>query len=103
MKPEMIFVFDHAGWPALLVEEGGTIRRANLAAQQVFGPMGEAPLLGSLWAAENETSADQFLAKAERFGANAPHVKFRLKGGVVGTFATYISPIVRDNQKYLFF
>src|ERR1041384_892438 len=103
MKPELIFVFDNTGWPALLAEEGGTIRRADLAAQHVFGPMGEAPLLNSLWAPENETSAELFMAKAERFGANAPQVKFRIKGGVIGTFATFISPIVRDNQKYLFF
>jgi PAS domain-containing protein len=44
---------ENAGWPALLVDESGTILRANPAAVKTFGPVleGEAPLLSSIWRA----------------------------------------------------
>ena len=47
MKAAVVFALEHAGWPALLVDTGGVILRANHSAVKVFGPVveGEKPLL----------------------------------------------------------
>src|SRR6266849_6793829 len=36
-KPDPVFLLQNAVWPAFLVDGGGTIRKANLAAIEVFG------------------------------------------------------------------
>ena len=105
MKPESIFVLENAGWPSFLVEEGGTIRRTNQAAVQVFGSVveGEAPLLSAVWGAENDSSADQFVARVQRAQVTGTPIKFRIKGGATTVFHTYVCPVNRDGQKYLIF
>ncbi len=66
MKSELFFLLENAGWPVLLVEAAGTIRRANQEAIAVFGTMieGEKTLLSAIWSAENNLPA------AESFGKN---------------------------------
>ena len=68
MKSDLVFGLENAGWPALLVEVGGTILRVNQAAVKTFGQVleGEAPLLSALWTPENGMTADQFLAHIKK-------------------------------------
>ena len=102
MKPQVPFVLEHSGWPALLVEEGGTIRRANSAAVDAFGPgvAGGSTLLASIWAAENPGKPEMFLANFEVTGHNHATVKLRNKSGLPEDFSIFICPINRDEQKY---
>jgi hypothetical protein len=68
MKPEFVFCLENASWPALLVDETATIRKASAGAKTLFGGSldSEPRLAGSLWAKENETTAEQFVAKLQR-------------------------------------
>ena len=63
MNSNSFDLLEQAIWPAFLVESGGTIRRANPAAVELFGsPLeGDTCSLAALWAAGQET-ADQFLS-----------------------------------------
>jgi signal transduction histidine kinase len=105
MKSDVVFVLDNAGWPAFLVHEAGSIVRANQAAVKTFGPAleGAAPLLSALWAAENGPPAEQFLAQWERSPAAMVPLKFRVKGGVIGSFAVSLCSIHNDGQKFFIF
>lgn len=104
MKPDLFFMLDNAGWPALLVEEAGTIRRANQAATALFGSVieGDQSLLSAIWSSDNGTSAEQFLGR-ERSLAEPISLKFQIKGGATSVFATYISAVTRDEQKFFVF
>ncbi len=101
MRQETDFVLEQAAWPALLLEESGTIRRANRAARQVFGDalQGRAVPLSNLWG-DNETAA------AQKFlGEEAPkgtcEVKLRVNTGKQAEFIAHITRIGRDGQTYL--
>src|SRR6185436_6166256 len=48
---------------------------------------------GSVWAKENEGTAEQFIAKLQRQPMHAAMLKFRLKGGSVGVYQTWISRV----------
>ena len=87
----------------MLVEESGTIRRANQAAAQVFGSVieGESSLLTAIWAAENDFPPEQFLTRLQRSQIAGAPFKFRVKGGGTVAFHTYVCPVNRDGQKYL--
>lgn len=97
-------MLDNAGWPALLVESAGTIRRANQAAITVFGSVveGEHSLLSAIWNNENGSSAEEFLGR-EPSTSDAILLKFQVKGGATVTFTTYVSSITRDEQKFFVF
>ncbi len=104
VKPDLFFLLENAAWPALLVEEAGTIRRANQAAIAVFGSIieGEHSLLSAIWVSENGSTAEKFLGAAESVrGANV--LKFQIKGGIAASFSTYISSVNREEQKYFVF
>ena len=62
MKPEVVFGLENAAWPALLVNAGGVVLRANAAATKVFGAAlsGDTPLLSAIWSPENGGTADRF-------------------------------------------
>ena len=105
MKPEEVFTLENAGWPALLVNNAGTILRANQSAVKVFGPAleGAAPLLASVWTPENGTSAEQFIAQWERSPAATVPLKFRVKGGGISSFTVSLCSFNRDAQKFFVF
>ena len=98
MKSDAAFVLENASWPALLVEEAGTILRANQAAVKAFGTAleGGTPLLSAVWSPENNASADQFLAQWERSPLSPAALSFRVKGGGMATFSTSICRFTRD-------
>ena len=103
MKSDVTFQLENAAWPAFVVEAGGTIRFANQAAVDFFGPKleGESLSLSALWADPGE-SAEQFLAHWERSPTAFKPIRFCGKGGKVATFDTCICS-ARDTQKrYIF-
>src|ERR1035437_70483 len=101
MKPEVVFALENAGWPALLVDAGSTILRANQAAIKMFGPPleGASPLLSAIWSPENGTTAEQFLAHWERAPASTVSLGFRVKGGGTATCATSICSCAKEGQR----
>ena len=102
MKSDVAFALENAGWPALLVDGAGTICRANPAANSLFGAAldGESPRLSAVWAPENSSTADQFLAQWERSAAPTLLLKFRGKGGQTVGYLTSICAFTKDGQKY---
>jgi two-component system cell cycle sensor histidine kinase/response regulator CckA len=102
MKSDVIFTLDNAGWPALLVDSASTICRANVSAIKLFGATleGGAPLLSAIWAPENNTTAEQFLAHWERSPSSSVNLKFRAKGGSAVQYSTSICAFSKDEQKY---
>ena len=103
MKSDITFQLESAAWPAFVVESGGTIRYANQAAVEFFGPKleGETVFLSALWAEQDET-ADQFLANWERSHVAMMPVQYRGKGGKVATFPTYICSTRESQKRYVF-
>jgi hypothetical protein len=56
MKPEVVFGLENAAWPALLVNAGGAVLRANTRRRSKrFGAAlaGEMPAVAAIWSPEN--------------------------------------------------
>jgi two-component system, cell cycle sensor histidine kinase and response regulator CckA len=105
MKPESVFLLENADWPAFLVDQSATVRKASHGAKVAFGSSMEAtPTLGgSIWAKENDISAEQFLAKWSRQPTANQPLKFRVKDGSITAFNTFITPIETDSgHLYIF-
>ncbi len=104
MKLDEVFALENAGWPALLVNNAGTILRANQAAVKIFGPALEhgGTLLSSIWASENGSSAEQFIAQWERSPAASVPLKFRVKGSS-NSFLVSLCSFNKDGQKFFVF
>jgi len=102
LTSELFGALESAGWPALLVENTGVIRRANAAAATALGATvsGETALLSAIWAPANPQKAEQFLARWEQAPAQAARLKFLVKGGATAEFLCAISVAHRGEQKY---
>jgi signal transduction histidine kinase len=102
MKLDLVFALENAGWPALLVDGGSVLCRANAAAIKLFGPVleGGSPGLSAIWSLENSGPAEQFLASWERSPAPTVALKFRAKGGVVVSALTSICAFTKEGEKY---
>ena len=102
MKSDVSFPLENAGWPAFLVEAGGTIRHANAAAVNFFGPVmeGESVSLGAIWGEEGET-AEKFLACWEHSATPVLALKFRAKGAAITTFSTYICTSKEGQKRFI--
>ncbi len=102
MKPELVFSLEKAEWPALLVDESTIVRKASAGAKAIFGGSteGTPTLGGSIWAKENEGSADQFLATWSSHPNQVAALRFRLKDGTIAIFNTYITPYETENGKF---
>jgi signal transduction histidine kinase len=103
MKSDVSFQLENAAWPAFVVEAGGTIRYANQAAVDFFGPKleGESLSLSALWAERTET-AEQFLARWERAPAVFLPIQYQGKGGKAAAFDTYICSARDVQRRYIF-
>jgi nitrogen-specific signal transduction histidine kinase len=101
MKPELTFVLENAGWPALLVSDSGVVLRANSSATNTFGPLsgGNTSLSASIWSRENPSSPEVFLAGVERSAATSVALKLRTKDGHTSTFHASVCPCATDGQK----
>jgi two-component system cell cycle sensor histidine kinase/response regulator CckA len=105
MKADAVFILENAGWPALLVDDSGTILRANPAAVKTFGPVleGAAPLLSAIWSPENGTPPEHFLAHWGVSPAGTVALKFLVKGGGTGLFSISICAFIREGEKFFVF
>jgi len=102
MKPELLFPFENAGWPALLVDADCTICRANPAAVTLMGPPleGPSPRLAAIWSPDNEGTPEQFFPRWERAPGPSVRLKFRIKGGTTRSCPVAICSFTKDQQKY---
>ena len=103
-KSDAVFLLESAAWPAILIDGGGTIRKANQAAIALFGAKLEtdSTMLAALWANEAEP-AEQFLAHWECSGAAVVPLKLLGKSSAVTTFSTYISGYYWEGEKRFIF
>ena len=102
MKSEVAFALDSAGWPALLVDDAGTVCRANEAATRLFGPALEAasPRLASIWSPENRVTAEQFLAASQQAPAATVPLRFRDRSGKVLAYMAAVCGFAKEGRKY---
>ncbi|MFO1476046.1 MAG: ATP-binding protein [Verrucomicrobiota bacterium] len=102
MKPEVVFALENAAWPALLLDGTGVILRANPAAVKWFGAVleGEAPRFSALWAGENGSTAEQFLAQWERAPVGVVSARLRSRGGTASSVSLSICSLTKDGQKF---
>ena len=102
MKSDVAFALESAAWPVLLVDGAGAICRANAAAVGVLGTAVEAESarLSVVWATENSSTADQFLAQCELAPVATVPIKFRGKGGHTVAYLTSVCAFTTDGQKY---
>jgi signal transduction histidine kinase len=81
MKPDLVFGFENAGWPAVLTDRSGNIVRCNKAATQTFGPpMAPGAKLAGLWSPANTVTAEAFLDRWERQPAASSVLKLIARG-----------------------
>jgi len=101
MNPADSFVLDSAGWPAFLLDEAGTILRANEAAVKAFGPSVSTPgsQLATIWGNPAQTPAVWLTHWAQ---APAPAVTLQLKwkGGGIVTHTGSFCVIQREAQRH---
>lgn len=102
MKPEVVFGFEHAAWPALLVTPAGEIMQANAAAKNTFGSaLDSLPAsLAAIWAAENSGAAADFLARWESAPRATQPLTLRTAEGAARMFTTAICPCQTEGKKW---
>ena len=105
MKSEIAFGLDDAGWPALLVDEAGTICHANAMAARVFGAAisGQSPPLSAIWSPDNSRPAEQFLASWQKSPVPTAVLKFRGPGANAVVHRVSICSLAKDGQKFILF
>ncbi|HVR34393.1 MAG TPA: ATP-binding protein, partial [Methylomirabilota bacterium] len=99
------FVLENAAWPALLVDQNGSIRQVNAAAVGAFGAVieGDSCALSAIWSPGNPESPVDFLQRVERSrSVNAP-LEFQMKGGGTGKFQGWVCLVSREGQKFFVF
>jgi two-component system cell cycle sensor histidine kinase/response regulator CckA len=101
MNPSEKFMFESAGWPALLVEESGVVLRANDAAVQVFGPALAAPgaSLAAFLALEGTQTPAGFFARWMQTPTPTVTLKMKWKAGGVATHTVSLCTFHRDGQR----
>jgi len=99
------FALEHSDWPALLVDDTGTIRRANQAAVNWLGPAvgSDTTLLASVWAPENGMTPEHFIARCDRAPARLLTLHYLAKGGGSEAHETHVCSWVRDGQRFFVF
>ena len=102
MRRPSDFVLEKAGWPALLLEENGTICRANRAACQLFGAAVQGvpgtASLSALLDDANGAKPDRFLA--DQAAGKPGELRLNLTGGHKARFQARVTKVSRDGQNY---
>jgi len=101
MNLSELFVLDSAGWPALLVEEAGTVICANEAAIRVFGPVVSTAgsQLSSIWGDATQSPA-AFLAHWTQTPSPTVTLKLKWKAGGITSHTISICSIHRGGQRH---
>lgn len=101
MNPADWFVLDSAGWPAFLVDEAGTILRANEAAVKAFGaPVATAgTLLAAIWGNPAQ-SPPAWLAHWSQSPSPTVTLALKWKGGGIVTHTVSMCVIQREQQRH---
>jgi signal transduction histidine kinase len=102
MKSDVIFDFEDAVWPALLVDGGGVIVRANHAAINTFGTLltADSPKLAAVWAEDNCITVEKFLKDGATALTPLTPLKILLPAGPK-SFSGLTSVKVRDQTCFL--
>jgi signal transduction histidine kinase len=101
MKPEVVFGLESAAWPALLVDAGGHVLRANAAAAGTFGAAleGQSPALSAIWSPDNKGSVEQLFAGWEQAATAVASLQFRTVNGMAN-FTAAICAFNKDEDKW---
>src|ERR1041385_6147685 len=101
MKSDVIFDLENASWPALLMDAGGVVVRANRAALKTFGAAleKESPGLAALWSLGNPNSAEQFLNDGET-AVQFPVPLQLTAGGGAKVFSALLGVHSRNERKF---
>jgi signal transduction histidine kinase/CheY-like chemotaxis protein len=102
MKSDVIFDFENAAWPALLVDGAGEIVRANHAATNTFGaPLtADSAKLAALWSQDNCITIEKFLKDGAAALPPLTPVKLLLPTGPK-TFSALVGLHARDERRFL--
>jgi two-component system, cell cycle sensor histidine kinase and response regulator CckA len=102
MKPEVVFGLEGALWPALLLNAGSVVLRANPVAAAMFGNVlaGEAPALSAIWSPENSGTPEGFFTRWEQSPAPMTELKLRMANGATTRFTAAICTFSRDGSKW---
>jgi two-component system cell cycle sensor histidine kinase/response regulator CckA len=102
MKPEIVFGLERAAWPALLLNTGGVVLRANQAATNTFGAnlAGESPSWSAIWSPENAGAPEEFFARWEQSPKATVDLKFFVASGAAVKFAAAICAFNSEGQKW---
>ena len=102
MKPEIVFGLESAAWPALLLNVGTVVLRANGAALTAFGAAlsGDAPKLSAIWLPENGGAPDEFLARWEKSPVAVANLKLRTANGLNTDFTAAVCTFSREGYKW---
>jgi signal transduction histidine kinase len=100
MKSDVVFAFEQAGWPALVVDSAGIIRNANKAAAEVFGGglAKEAIPFSVIWHPQSGQNAADFLRNLENSPVSRA-VKFRTADGTDASYMVSSCVVSEANQK----
>jgi nitrogen-specific signal transduction histidine kinase len=100
MKPDLVFGFENAGWPAILTDKAGTVVRCNKAASQTFGPeLAQGAKLASFWSATNPVTAEAFLDRWEKQPAASSVLKFNARGITIA-YTVVVCAMQADQASY---
>ena len=102
MKSDVIFDFENAAWPALLVDGAGEIVCANHAATNTFGATLTAGSvkLATIWSADNCITVEKFLKDGAGVLAPLTPLKLLLPAGPK-TFSALVGLQVRGEKRFL--
>jgi signal transduction histidine kinase len=100
MKTETEFLLEKAAWPALVLQESGTILHVNQAARQLFGPrMEKEGTFASFWVQSNGISFEKFLATHD--ASKAASLKLHVNGRSDAEFLARLTKVSNQGRNYL--
>src|SRR5690242_3667843 len=102
MKPEIVFGLESAAWPALLVNSGCAVLRANAAATITFGEAlaDESPPVSAIWSPENAGAPEDFFKRWETSSKMTADLKFRVATGDMRKLTAVVCSFTREGSKW---